>query len=259
MSSENPYYASEQPPVASPVFDSEAFQPIHELDFGRMIKSPFQSPNWLVNLFWMFIVEILALFVVGNIVYLGYAGEVAIARSGGRTRNWPDFQLDRLTEYLLRGLWPFLWQMIGFAALSIVVGVPISIGAVATAALADGGPPFFAILSGVTTGAIGFLAMIAASYILFAVTLKSLLANDFMAGMDLVFVKSFCVNMVFTMLLAVLYFVIISTVATLLGALLCFVGLFLVSPILRLITCDFLAQIHDIHLSRGGPSAFPLI
>jgi hypothetical protein len=42
------------------------------------------------------------------------------------------------------------------------------------------------------------------------------------------------------------------------GLLMLCVGVMLVGPMLRLVICDLFAQLHDIHMSHGGPPAFPI-
>ena len=100
-------------------------RPIQSFDFMRMLRAPFQSPNWIMNLIWMFVCQIAGIIVIGSLVALGYQAEVAEARSGGRSENWPDFNPDRFVDYLMRGLWPFLWSLIWGIPLVIVLGVPV--------------------------------------------------------------------------------------------------------------------------------------
>ena len=83
------------------------YQPVQSFDLNRMLVAPFKSPNWLTNLLWMFVCELLSIVVIGTLIKFGYMAEVAEARSGGRSENWPDFTWERFTEYVMRGLWPF--------------------------------------------------------------------------------------------------------------------------------------------------------
>lgn len=258
MSSLDPYSPSLNASIASGYaggYEDQAFEPIHQLDPMRLVKAPFVSPNWIVNLIWMFLCELLAMFFIGNIIYLGYAGEVAIARSGGRDKRWPDFNLDRFSEYFMRGLWPTLWQFIGSFVASIVIGVPVLITVLTVIALGNNQQPAAAIVVGVVGGIVCLILMFALGVALQAITISSLLSNDFMRGADLNFVRTYVVNMFLQTLLAGLMIFVIMNGYSIVGLLLCGLGLLLVGPILRLIMCDLLAQMHDIHLSKGGPSA----
>jgi hypothetical protein len=209
----------------------------------------------MVNLVWMFLCELLAVLFIGNIIYLGYAGEVAIARSGGRDKRWPDFNLDRFSEYFMRGLWPTLWQFIGSFVAAIVIGVPILITVLTVVALGNNQQSTAAIMVGIAGGVVCLTLMFAFAVAMQAVTISSVMSNDFMRGADLNFVRTYTVNMFLQTLLACLMIFVIMIGYSIVGMLLCGLGLILVGPMLRLVMCDLLAQMHDIHLSKGGPSA----
>ncbi|MBU6173810.1 MAG: DUF4013 domain-containing protein [Planctomycetes bacterium] len=258
MSEFDPYAATTYHSSVSRAETLGDFQPITHLDLVRLVKSPFVSPNWIVNLVWMLICEFLSFFVIGNIIYLGYAGEVAVARSGGRADQWPDFQIDRFGEYFIRGLWPFLWQLIGGVAALVVLGVPVLCTVFGAITLADQEMPGGALAVGIIGGIASLLLAFFFSIVMVAINLKSVLANDFMAGGELQFWRAYVTNVSLTTLLAFLYLWLLSILYMLCGLLLFCVGVMLVSPMLRLVMCDLLAQLHDIHMSYGGPPAFPM-
>lgn len=234
------------------------FQPITQLDLVRLMKSPFVSPNWMVNLVWMLICEFLSLFFIGNIIYLGYAGEVAIARTGGRADRWPDFQIERFGEYFIRGLWPFLWQLIGSFAALVVLGVPVLGTVFGAMTLSDQEMPVPALVVGIVGGAVSVILGFLFAIVMVAINLKSVLANDFLAGSEFQFMRAYVTNMSLTTLLAFLYLWLLSMLYTFCGLLMLCVGVMLVGPMLRLVICDLFAQLHDIHMSHGGPPAFPI-
>jgi len=258
MSQIDPYAATTYHSSASRTEHLGGFQPIAHLDLVRLVKSPFVSPNWIVNLVWMLICEFLSLFVIGNIIYLGYAGEVAVARSGGRADQWPDFQIERFGEYFIRGLWPFLWQLIGSFAALVVLGVPVLCTVYGAMSLSDQEMPGPALAVGIIGGVISLTLGLIFAIVMVAINLKSILANDFMAGGEFQFLQAYVTNVSLTTLLAFLYLWLLSILYMFCGLLLFCVGVMLVSPMLRLVTCDLLAQLHDVHMSYGGPPAFPI-
>jgi len=78
----------------------------------------------MMNMLWVFIGAIFSSMVVGSLVIFGYIAEVAEARSGGKSEDWPDFTIDRLSDYIMRGLWPFLWYLIWSVPMALLVGGP---------------------------------------------------------------------------------------------------------------------------------------
>lgn len=258
MSEFDPYAATTYHSSVSRAETLGDFQPITDLDLSRLVKSPFVSPSWMVNLVWMLICEFLSFLVIGNIIYLGYAGEVAMARSGGKADQWPDFQIDRFGEYFLRGLWPFLWQLIGGFGALVVCGVPALLTVFGAMTLADNDMPAPAVAVGIIGGIASLVLAFFFSIVMVAISLKSVLANDFLAGGDLRFLQAYISNVSLTTLLAFVYMWLLSILYLIGGLLLFCVGIMLVSPMLRLVMCDLLAQLHDVHISRGGPPAFPI-
>ncbi len=76
------------------------------LDMGRAMTWMFKSPNWIVNLFWMFLCGLLGTVIIGSLVAFGYQFEIIQRRSYGRTDEVPDFDSGRFADYLIRGRGP---------------------------------------------------------------------------------------------------------------------------------------------------------
>lgn len=232
------------------------YQPITSFDPIRLLKSPFASPNWLMNLVWMFVCEMLAMVVIGNLLSMGYAMVVAESRLGGRDRNWPDFDMNKFSDYLLRGLWPFLWNMIFSFVIMFVVMVPAFLTILLAGALADGDDPSVSSVIVAIVGGLGtFVLGITCSVAVLGTMLHSGLANDFMKGADIAWLGSFVSKMFWQVILAVISVMVIAIGITFVGALLLCVGLIVVGPLMRLLACDLFAQLHDIFVSRGGVPA----
>ena len=75
------------------------------LYYARKPETGFKNVLWLC----------VASFVpyVGEMVILGYRGEVSDAlERDPDLKKHPDVSLDKLTPYLMRGIWPFLTRLI---------------------------------------------------------------------------------------------------------------------------------------------------
>ncbi len=257
---DNPYHVGNSLPSVTRVEYPEGyFRPIAQFDLMRMIRSPFVSPNWAMNWVWMFVCDILSLFMVGNIISVGYAMYVGEARTGGRDQVWPDFEFEKVTDYLVRGVWPFLWQMIGALIVAMVVGIPAVATIAVGSALMNGQEPSLPSIlvwgvGGAATILFGFVMMVA----MLGVSLHSGLANDFIRGADVNWLTSF----VSRMWLQVIYISLVVSVAaigmTIAGILALCLGLLIVGPLFRLYAGDLIAQVHDIFITRGGQPAFEI-
>jgi len=232
------------------------YQPVQSLDIGRLITSPFKSPNWAMNLVWMLVCEIGAILIIGRIVGYGYLAEVAESRSGGKSENWPDFVPERFTEYLMRGLWPFLWNIIWSIPMIIIVGVPIAITIVLMDFLTQNGNQ----ISGTIVALVGFSAtfglLVCVMLAMLASMMLSALSNDFMKGADLKWIWSFVAKVGGTSVIGFLLYCLIGVGSSIVGTLLFCVGLFMVAPYMYMVGADLMAQLHDIFVSRGGTPAF---
>ncbi len=228
------------------------YQPIHSFDVVRMISGPFKSPQWAMNLLWMFVCELGAVIVIGRIVSFGYLAEVAESRSGGRSENWPDFNPDRFTDYLMRGLWPFLWNIIWTLPMILLVGIPVAITVGLSSLLSQNNneiPGMIVALVGISVAVFLFVCVLLA---MFASMMHSALGNDFIKGADLKWIWSFLSKAGSTTVVALIIYVLVGFVTSIAGALFFCVGIFLVAPMMYLMGADLIAQLHDIFVSRGG-------
>jgi len=231
-------------------------RPIQSFDFMRMLRAPFQSPNWVMNLVWMFVCQIAGIIVIGSLVSFGYQAEVAEARSGGRSENWPDFNPDRFTDYLMRGLWPFLWSLIWTIPLMILLGIPVIATFVLSNILIQGGNDVSGVIVIVTGGLVSIAAYCFVVLAMLASMMHSGLGNDFAKGADFRWLLSYVSKMGVTTIWTGIVYILIGNIMGWLGILCFCVGVLAVGPILNLMAADLLSQLHDIFVSRGGASAF---
>src|SRR5262249_7236057 len=111
---------------------------------GTLRDVPFDSPNWLLNL----LIGMLATLVpiVGPIVLSGYHYEIIEALHLRGDADYPDFDFNRLVNYLMRGLWVFIVQLIvtlPFVVVGMVFGLVFALlgAATQTGSRPDSGPP----------------------------------------------------------------------------------------------------------------------
>ncbi len=241
----------------SPQF-SEPFGPPpyqHTIDFGRAISAPFKSPNWVMNTVWVAICLLLSVVIVGGIVLFGYQMDVIDRRSRGRSDGWPDFDPNRFGEYLSRGLWPWLVNIILGMGMIIPMWIVLGIGMAVIGAVfgdPDGGSPLAAVMVFAVLGLFMLAVFAAVMFIVGPCTLRAGLANDFGQGFVFKWAIDFGKRTWGQMILALLATFVIAFIAEVTGVLLCFVGLLVTFPIAQMMVTDFGTQLYDIYLTRGG-------
>jgi len=253
----NPDFSG-QPYPGQPQFAESFAPPPYQdaIDFGRAIGAPFKSPNWIMNVVWVVICFLLSVVIVGGIVLFGYQMDVIERRSRGRGTAWPDFDPNRFGEYLSRGLWPWLVNIVLGMAIVIPLWVIMGIGMAIIGAIfgdpAVTGSPIAPILVFLMLGMFMLAIFGAVMFILGPCTLRAGLANDFGQGFNFRWALDFGKRTWGQMIFAILAAMLIVIVAEVVGVLACFIGLLVTIPIAQMMITDFGAQLYDIYLTRGG-------
>ena len=229
-----------------------------QLNLGRAATWMFQSPQWMVNIFWLFVCGLLGTVVIGSLIAIGYQMEVIRRRSLGRDRDYPDFDPNRVADYMIRGLWPFLVYFISgmvITVTAVMIGAVIVCICVLPFANNQGDPPGIVIFIMVALLIVLFLAMMAAMvFVTGPMTLRAGLTNNLQEGFRMSWVKDFAKRMWGPLLLGLLYSIVMALVAEVVGSILCLVGLFFTMGWFQLFAADLAAQLYDIYLNRGGES-----
>lgn len=239
-----PEYSGVPNPMAQPYLDG--------VSWGRAIQAPFKSPNWIMNVVWTFLCFLLSSVVIGGIILMGYQIDVIEKRSRGRSEYWPDFDINRFSDYLLRGLWPWLISVIGGTVVMVPIYLVGIIGIVIFSAIFGQESPLAAVAVLVIAFLMMFAILFAFAFLIGPCMLRAGLANDLAEGFKIGWAIEFGKKVWLQGLLAMILAVITVLVAEVVGILLCFVGIMVTLPLAQLMVTDFGVQIYDIFLNRGG-------
>lgn len=252
----------------------------------------FRSPNWLMNLVWgglCFLVPI-----VGPMVMVGYLFEliewlhrrreeeklpwveptgVAAAPEGAvRTgpgpsagafeyaapEQYPDFNVNRIQEYLMRGVWPFLVQLVVGLPVGLVLGILPTVGGLAiVAAVANNVHPLVIVAISLAAAAVYFASFVLLALIQLPFYLRAGLRRDFGSAFSMAFLKDFLRRVWGPLLLSQLFLHVTGTFVVLGGLLLCFVGVYPASALLMMATHHIDYQLYELYLARGGEPILP--
>ncbi len=248
-----------EPPFADPYVSPQAppkpSAPSRELQYLRAWQYVFDSSQWALNLLFGVIAMIVP--VIGPILVNGYQFEVleGLHRSGGRT--YPDFNLERFADYLVRGVWVFL-----VALLASLVLAPFFLAlyfggflAMALAASAAGDEEAAGVVFAVGTPLLILAIVVLASplaVLLNPVMIRAGLAQDFATALNFDWIKSFISKTWKEMLVGTLFVAITGALATMVGLLLCCVGTYPAAVLAMLAQAHLNYQYYELFLQRGG-------
>lgn len=219
----------------------------------------FQNPNWFVNLLLLCVLAFIP--IVNQLVLLGYQYEIIEVLHRRRRGVYPDFDFGRFADYLMRGVWPFLVNLIASFVLVPVTLIVIYL-------------PLFALVLGAIFGkesgmgeetgmliggicmvflyAIGLTVLLALQMLMIPLQLRAGLSQEFGAAFDFGWSIDFVKKMWKEMIIAGLFLMVTYWLLAVLGLLLFCVGIFLVVFVVFYAYTHLLFQAYEIYLSRGG-------
>ena len=214
----------------------------------------FAHPEWTTNVLLSSVCSLIP--VIGNIVLLGYQYEIVEAMHRFPGQLYPKFDFGRFSQYLMRGVWPFLVNLI----VSVLLQVPIQCGNFTlmglSAAAGQGGDNDAA---GIAIG-VGFLVFmlfvivlsIAVGLAMFPMLLRAGLSQDFGQAFKFAWIKDFLAKMWVELLLTILFLMATGTLVAMLGMLACCIGLIPAAVIIMMASAHLVGQLYMLYLSRGG-------
>jgi len=184
--------------------------------------------------------------VVGQVMWLGYQAEVLDElERDPEIRRHSDFTFDRFSEYLSRGIWVFLMQLIAglFTAflclLAVIPGLILSI---------QQQSPVFVLA--------GYLVMVPMLLIgtLFTwpLTMHVQLTGRFRFGAALGFTGQFLKSLWGQLLVTLMLHFFVSLILVSIGLLFCCVGMYPAIVIVAMAQDHFMVQLYRIYLAEGG-------
>jgi hypothetical protein len=259
MSIPNPY-ASPVAPPPSPLKEMLGGPGQSQMEYMRAYHYIFENPNWLTTVLYIGLLGLAAIIpgvgLILQLFFLGYQFEVLEMLLRTRGTKYPDFDFGRIGEYLGRGVWPFLVNLVASIVIVPVIYVAlivmvVMVGLAASVAGENAGP-IVAILFG-TVAFVVFLALVMAlTMLLVPMILRAGLSQDFVAAFQFNWIIDFVKKMYIEMILTGLFLMATAMALGLLGFLACFIGIFAVVPILLLAQTHLLYQLYSIYLTRGG-------
>jgi hypothetical protein len=221
----------------------------------------FHSPKWLANLGLCIVASLVP--IAGQMVILGYHFEIIEALHLKGEKDYPDFDLNRLLNYLLRGAWVFLVHMILGLPLIIVFLIAYFAVWLGVFGLVAPNGPFDPTTATVLLGCgsagfvLFFLLSVIEHLLLVPMSLRAGLSQDFKAAFNGSFIRDFLGRVFWPTLLAWLFLFVSGFVIGCVGYLAFCVGILPAAALIGFADTHLKFQLYQLYLERGG-TAIPL-
>jgi hypothetical protein len=254
----NPYEAPKAGFSQSQPTFGDDFQGPWSMDYFGVFNWIHANPNWFVSSLLGGICMLIP--IIGPIVCFGFVFETAACLHLTNGQYQPNFDFGRFSNYLSRGVGPFIVGLIGgvvqfifMMMLMMIIGVAIS---TTVQAPGPGGnfagrpePPIFLFL---LIYPLMFLLGFVMYAIMYPLQLRSGLMCDISEGFKLGWGISFLQNTWLEMFLKLLCIMLFSIVAVPIVILTCGLGAILVWGYLFHVMAYYAFQLYRVHVSRGG-------
>lgn len=214
----------------------------------------FEHPDWVMSLLMGSVCMLIP--ILNSLLILGYRYEIVEMRVRFPDQLYPKFDFNRFSQYLTRGLWPFLIDFI----VQFIINIPlqilvwICIGLVAAAGESESG--ILVVVAGIGIPFLILLVilfMVALHVLLIPITLRAGLCQDFGMTFNFPWIKDFLRKVGLQALLFNLFLMAVGLILMLAGYLACCFGVipvafFLMGPVLA----HYHWQLYHMYLAKGG-------
>src|SRR5262249_2390405 len=158
-----------------------------------------------------------------------YELEAAMRRTGDERPR--DIDFNRLVPYLMRGVWPFLVQLVVGIPASLILVPVFFVVLIVSVALFGAMDPSLAPVGALIGYLFGFLLIFMLSFLLGIIMIPMMLRAayhlDFGSGFDMAYVKDFLKRVGKELVIGQLFLAFSAAVLVFIGLMLCFVGVYL--------------------------------
>jgi hypothetical protein len=245
VASPDPYSAPK--PSIDPMPD-----PGVSMRYMEAIRFPFQGPHAWTNILMLGVAQLVP--IVGPIVLLGFVYDTLEALFRQKRTYAPPFDFDRLGDYLMRGIWVFLVQMI----VSFVIAVPGTVlimgGQIGGMVLLEQGEELAPL--GIVVMGLGYLAhfglMMLMGFFMTPLSIRVGLVQDFGKSFDFAWYRSFLGKTWVEMLVVTLLGAFLGTAYAFVGFAFFCIGIYFTMAILIVTSMHLQFQLYLLFLARGG-------
>lgn len=214
----------------------------------------FAHPEWVMSIVLASVCALIP--VIGGIPLLGYQYEIVESMHRFPGQLYPKFDFNRFSQYLMRGVWPFLV----FLIVNFIINVPLCCGAyvlsfgIAAGASNAGDAAPIAIIGGLCCMMFVIIAVtVGLSIFLTPILLRAGLSQDFGQAFKFDWIMNFASKMwVETLLVSLFVSAVMIFVLTPLVLVTCGLAGLVVNALIAMAGAHLNWQLYTIYLARGG-------
>ncbi len=230
------------------------------MNYTASVFDFFKSPKWMMNLLYAGICVLIP--IVGPIVLIGWHVGGMFGRSNWRDFvNYPDFDFGKFSQYLERGVWPFVAQIITAIAMVPVIFVVligpmlVMVSQIPPQAPGSHQPPELppGALAMIPVMLVGYFAVLGLMMLVSKpLMIRAALTQDFASSFNWAFIKSFVSKTWLEQLVGMVFILVAMVVLMVLGMVACFIGIYFTMSIMFFAQWHLDRQLYDLYLARGG-------
>jgi uncharacterized protein DUF4013 len=216
----------------------------------------FAHPEWVMNVVLAAVCALIP--VIGGIVVTGYAYEITESLHRFPGQLYPKFDFGRFSQYLMRGVWPFLVGIVVGAVVTLpmtcIMLIPMFIimGMAGAAGDKDAAGAAAGLGMCCVYGSIPFLSA-ALQVVMTPFLLRAGLAQDFAEAFKFNWAMDFLRKMWIEIVLVILFlFAVGLFVLAPLTLVTCFIGAYPAMALALMAQAHLFCQLYNIYLARGG-------
>jgi hypothetical protein len=217
------------------------------LDSFRYIAA---KQGWFMNLVMCAVCMLIP--VIGVIVLMGYMFEVFDElRRDPERKSYPKFEFNRFSPYLMRGIWPFLVQLLAQAMLMVPIGVLYGI-MIALSVAARGG--YLIAIAWVLFVVVAMVLGIVVGMLMWPMLIYAGVSQRFDLSGMIAFSRDYMRKMLLELVLSILFLAVLGPLVMGVGFIACCVGMYVAAAGLMFAQYHLKVQLYDLYLQRGGIS-----
>ena len=224
------------------------------MQYVQSVKDFFRNPKWGMNML-LGGVSMLIPF-IGQIILSGWIITQHWAQGGEKDpAKFPPFDFNHVEKYLMRGLWPFLAQLVAALVLGTVVGVvAVVLTFLLIAMIASLGD--VAAVLGLLMLLVGFVIYIALiagiQALLVPLTLKATLTQSFNEAFDFGFAFGFLKRVWKELIMSSLFLIVLMIAVLIISVPTLGFGMYFAMPVVLYSWQSLSKQLYHLHIERGG-------
>jgi hypothetical protein len=229
------------------------------MKYWRAYTYFFDSPKWTMNLLLGTLCSVIPL--IGQIVFHGYGYEaVETMHRRGKDDQYPEFDFNRFVKYLVRGCWPFIWQLIiGLPVVFVMWFFYFIFMMVMLGTGGKEGPNPAVMLIGILFLVVVVLALsLVVAVVLAPLQLRAGLSQELGFNQALAFVQEFLKRVGKELVLAQLFLLGTAIVILPIATMMCVLPVYPAAVVVQMAQFHLLNQLYGLYLERGG-TAIPIV